>query len=355
MKINPTGFYSSNYRQLNNNRSKEHSNVILDKSLNKLHSRCFSYCAISFTKAAHLSSDIFGIFPCYICGRDTLSNAFVMEKLTQDVLSGYSQRAVEALLPFERFMRPVENNCFQLIKQSSQIYPDKNLFKILESLKPKYSEELRIIQFNTLERIDSLSKRLPPHLTTELKKLTDKARQIISVSITAQPFKRMTFISIISQIVKQIPDRQIGDEINLCISNLNSPENALRVFIIENSQKNSMGIGKALIDGATATEDHIIAQKSVDGRNGTKKLLACKNCNDTKKNDLLMTQIERRPEMIQNQNPQRHFNFVVGEMLRGKIPYQQKDIQELLDVAQILEQESNGLIKVRIDISALRN
>lgn len=242
------------------------------------------------------------ICPC--CGIRMISPDTFNKKLQKGVLSGTSQKAVEAISKFEHNLHPTEKKCFDVIKRLSNKSPNSTLQELLEKEGPKHLERLQLRQLKIFDQIDIHLKNLQEPFKSQIHNISNEARKTIISEIIADavqnklPFKRKLIINAIENLKNTSPENTELQVIYKIALKLPNSTTDIDSFFVKYSRRSSAETGQRLVSKSVSTIEHTLPQ-SKDGKSNDANYIAeCAGCNNSRGNILLNDWISINHKML---------------------------------------------------------
>ncbi len=286
-----------------------------------------------------------GHITCPCCGIEMMTQKD-MSKVTKG-LGCTSKQAVKTLNEFEKNMRPVEKQCFNLLKGWSEEKPDANFKDLLLEHREPELKKLQAKQNTILDTVDELSKTLPKNEQETVKQVTDETRKYVSSNDKEIKFKRKAFLKDMNELESKISDENVFKQMKAEAEKMPTSQNDVSAFVVKYAEREHSEIGQRLVKLSVGTIEHIKPQ-SEGGRDvETNYLLECGGCNHDRSSIPLGDWVDMHPEM--KTNTQKYMDEVIERINTGKI----KNFHFYpAAVAQTLSYQSGG--KLEVDLSALK-
>lgn len=302
-----------------------------------------------------------GDVPCPYSGTRVIQGKEISH-LNKNNLSKTSKEAISLLKPFEDRMHPVEKQVFNLLEDLSEKNPKKNLRQLLDQVRPQHLETLKQQEYDILGRMNEYS-------TTNMKNddakqitgLVNEAIGIIDKQDENYIFRRRRFMEKFENITNNMTDKNSVQELRNIAEELPRAHDNMSAFIIKFTQKDPKTkiektpyqIGIALVEPSVGSLEHIKPRHPQDGSKGGKNtysnyIYASREWNVKRKNTPLDKWVEQNPQIVDNM--QKYIDVVIDKINKGKA-MQRCKVYPII-VAETLEKESNGLIK--LDTSKLK-
>lgn len=286
-----------------------------------------------------------GHIVCPCCG---------VEMMTQKDMNSVSKRlghsssqAIETLNSYEKYMHPVEKECFNLLKDWSKEKPNTDFKTLLNLHKEPHLTMLQEKQNKILDTVDTLAKGLSEKEQAEVKKVTDITRKLVCSNDKEIKFKRKTFIKDVKDLASKISNEEVYKQMTKEAEKMPTSQNDVSAFIVKYAERGHKEIGERLVKLSVGTIEHIHPQSGGGRDNISNYLLECGGCNHTRSSIPLADWVDEHPEM--KENTQKYIDEVIRRINSGEVKgisfYPQA-------VARTLLHESDG--KLDIDTSALK-
>lgn len=253
--------------------------------------------------------------PCLCCGQEMIHPDTYTELIENPLLSSNASVVIPILEPFEKIMYPVERQVFNMLKNLSIKYPDRNFQQLLMMKKDVHELALVRIQSIIFNKISFYRRILPEKEARWLRSLMIKTNDIIFDPAPKKPFSRRIFITKIKRIVKDIHNKKMKHEIIEIARRLPRSSDEVCAFVVKNARKRPEIIALNLIHPAVGTFEHL-QPKSLKGLNNSLNFaLECSYCNNSRHHYPLSVQIEENPYMPQN--AQIHIDKLISLCKKG--------------------------------------
>ncbi len=279
------------------------------------------------------------ICPC--CGVEMMTQK-QMNAVSRD-LGNTSAKAVSTLKNYEKYMHPVEKECFNLIKDWSKSKPDANLKELLQENKTPQLEKLQAKQNSILDTVDEISKQLSATEQEEVKKVTDTTRKFVSSTDKDIKFKRKTFLKDVDDLKTKISNKEIHNQILKEAEKMPTSQNDVSAFVVKYAERSHQEIGERLVKLSVGTIEHI-KPRSEGGRNQVSNyMLECGGCNHERSSIPLGDWVDSHPEM--KENTQKYIDEVIKRINKGEM----KGFSFYPEaVARTLYEQSGGKLDVKV-------
>lgn len=208
-----------------------------------------------------------------------------------------SGEAVRLLSDYSRNMLPTEKAVFAIFNDFALLNPDDDLQNCLEMIKSNCLTKLKLEEFEVLDDVDMLSRKLSPQTALKLRTKTTKCRQIILSNDKHDTFKRKTFLNSLEEIIPKENEREIFSEIKNKALFLPTSESSRNAFVVKYSKRNQTEIVRRIFIASTGSIEHI-TPASVGGLNTIGNfLLTSAGGNRYRENMPLTEYIKRFPKI----------------------------------------------------------
>lgn len=280
------------------------------------------------------------ICPC--CGVEMMT-----QKQMNDVskrLGNTSSQAVSTLKNYEKYMHPVEKECFNMMKDWAKSKPDASLKDLLQENKEPQLIKLQAKQNTILDNVDIISKELSENEQAEVKKVTDITRKIVSSTDKEIKFKRKTFLKDIDELQSKISNEEVYAKMRKEAEKMPTSQNDVSAFVVKYAERTHQEIGERLVKLSVGTIEHI-KPRSEGGRNMVSNyMLECGGCNHERSSIPLGDWVDSHPEM--KENTQKYIDEVIKRINDGKM----KGFSFYpAAVARTLFQQSDGKLDLKVE------
>ncbi len=249
-----------------------------------------------------------------------------------DLLSGYLNN-----------MLKTEKSLYSIFKDFSNLNPDDNLQNCLQMIRESCLIKLKLEEFEVLDDVDVLSRKLSAQTALKLREKTTKCRQIIISDSRRDTFKRKTFLDSLEEIIPKRNETEIFSDIKNKALFLPTSESSINAFVVKYSKRKHSEITRRLFIASTGSIEHIIPA-SLGGLNTIGNfLLTSASGNRYRENMKLVDYIKRHPKIPKYM--QMYVDDIIKEIHNGKLlgnetyPYK---------IKEKLMQESNGRIMISL-------
>lgn len=259
-------------------------------------------------------------------------------------LGSTSEQAIDTLNNYEKYMHPVEKECFNLLKGWAKETPKTNFKDLLQKNREPQLEILQAKQNKILDTVDEISKSLSEKEQEDVKKVTDLTRKLVSSNDKEIKFKRKTFIADVKDLENKISNKEVHAKMVKEAEKMPNSQNDVSAFVVKYSERKHREIGERLVKLSVGTIEHIHPQ-SKGGRNQISNyLLECGGCNHERSSIPLGDWVDSHPEM--KENTQKYIDEVIKHINAGNM----KGFEFYPEaVARTLFNESDGKLDVKVE------
>lgn len=272
--------------------------------------------------------------------------------IPSDALRGFEKgiekckNAESAILLLSKYypnMLKTEKSLYSIFKEFSILNPYDNLQNCLQMLRTKCLTKLKLEEFDVLDEVDILSKKLSNSTALKLRYKTTKCRQIVLSDDKKDTFKRRIFLESLNEIIPNENEREIFSEIKNKALFLPTSESSINAFVVKYSKRSQTEIIRRLFIASTGSIEHI-TPASLGGLNTIGNfLLTSASGNRYRENMPLVEYIKRFPDIpVYMQN---YVNDIINEIhngnLKGNETYPYKIKEKLM-------KESDGRIMISL-------
>ena len=254
-----------------------------------------------------------------------------------------SVEAVELLSKYKKNMLPTEKALFSIFREFAKLNPSDNLQNCLQMIATNSLMKLKLEEFEVLDEVDRLSRKLSINTALKLRAKTTKCRQIIISDSKRDTFKRKLFLSSLDEITPNHNEREIFNDIKNKALFLPTSESSKNAFIVKYSKRKQEEITRRIFIASTGSIEHITPASSGGMNTIGNFLLTCANGNRYRENMLLTEYIKRFPKIPDY--CQMYINDIIQEIhnggLKGNETYPYKIKEKLM-------KESDGRIMVSL-------
>lgn len=208
-----------------------------------------------------------------------------------------AESSVQLLSHYYDNFLPTEKSMYAIFKDFSNLNPGDNLQNCLQMLKDSALTRLKLEEFEVLDDVDYLSRKLSSQTALKLRAKTTKCRQIIISDSKKDTFKRRTFLDSLEEIVPNRNEKEIFNDIKNKALFLPTSESSINAFIVKYSKRKQTEITRRLFIASTGSIEHI-TPASLGGLNTIGNfLLTSASGNRYRENMKLTEYIKRFPKI----------------------------------------------------------
>ena len=240
-------------------------------------------------------------------------------------------------------MLKTEKSLYAIFKEFASLNPDDNLQNCLQMIKENCLTKLKLEEFEVLDDVDYLSRKLSSQTALKLRAKTTKCRQIIISDSKRDTFKRRIFLDSLDEIIPNRNEKEIFNEIKNKALFLPTSESSINAFVVKYSKRKQQEITRRLFIASTGSIEHI-TPASLGGMNTIGNfLLTSASGNRYRENMPLTEYIKRFPKIPKYM--QMYTNDIIKEIhnggLKGNETYPYKIKEKLM-------KESDGRIMISL-------
>ena len=168
-----------------------------------------------------------------------------------------AEDSVILLSNYIKHMLPTEKSLFAVFKDFSKLNPDDNLQNCLQMMRENCLNKLKLEEFEVLDNVDTLSRKLSTQTALKLRAKTTKCRQIIISDSRRDTFKRKTFLDSLEEIVPNKNEREIFNNIKNKALFLPTSESSINAFVVKYSKRKQVEIVRRIFIASTGSIEHI--------------------------------------------------------------------------------------------------
>lgn len=235
---------------------------------------------------------------CLCCGRVMLDPEEIKQLKASKALNGNSASVVKVLEKYKDNMHSVEKEVFEILKEQSELHPNKNFREILQLIKPEYEEKLIQTQFGIFKLIDKASENINPEQKKQIKELINEERNCILNG--DNQFRRKRFVNRFEKIFKDSRNSATKEHLIKLANKLPTSYEDKNAFIVKYSNRKPEDIAFRLLSYSLCTIEHV-KPKNKEGQNHLFNYIPeCMRCNSFRQDRPMIQQLEEHPEMFYN-------------------------------------------------------
>ena len=203
--------------------------------------------------------------------------------------------------------------------------------------------KLKLEEFEVLDVVDSLSKKLSTQTALKLRAKTTKCRQIIISDSKRDTFKRRTFLDSLEEIIPKQNEKEIFNNIKNKALFLPTSESSINAFVVKYSKRKQTEIVRRIFIASTGSIEHI-TPASMGGLNTIGNFLLTTAAGNRNRENMPLTEYIKRFPKIPNYM-QMYIDDIINEIhnggLKGNETYPYKIKEKLM-------KESEGRIMISL-------
>lgn len=183
----------NNFTNINQNKKKINQNTyFLHSHINSLSSVYY----VPFTSIAN-SGKLRTLFhyglPCMYSGIEMIDPKSVTRMLKNGTFQQPVSRVIEVLTPYEKSITGIEAKVFDIIKETAQSSPDKNLHELMQEIAPRFKKRLRKKQIPVFQELTEASHELPDKYRYKFKQFMEDTNKKLNDEPIVVPFSSYEF------------------------------------------------------------------------------------------------------------------------------------------------------------------
>ena len=247
-----------------------------------------------------------------------------------------ASEAVQLLSIYKKHFLKTEGELFAIFQNFALLNPDDNLQNCLQMIKTNCLTKLKLEEFEVLDDVDILSRKLSAQTALKLRAKTTKCRQIILSDSSRDTFKRKTFLNSLEEIIPNENEKEIFSEIKNKALFLPTSESSKNAFVVKYSQRKQTEITRRLFIASTGSIEHIVPYSEGGLNTMGNFLLTCASGNRYRENMSLVNYIKRFPKIPHY--CQKYIDDIIEVIhqggLEGNETYPYKIKEKLAEVSQ---------------------
>lgn len=201
--------------------------------------------------------------------------------------------AVFLLSKYKQNLLKTELAIYAIFSDFSLINPDDNLQNCLQMIKTNSLTKLKLEEFEVLDNVDVLSRKLSASTALKLRAKTTRCRQIILSDSYRDTFKRKIFLNSLEEIIPNENEKEIFSEIKNKALFLPTSESSKNAFIVKYSNRSQTEITRRLFIASTGSIEHIVPFSQGGLNTMGNFLLTCASGNRYRENMSLINYVKR--------------------------------------------------------------
>ena len=254
-----------------------------------------------------------------------------------------AEDSVYLLSHYKNNMLKTEKSLYAIFKDFAELNPNDNLQNCLQMIRENCLTKLKLEEFEVLDDVDVLSRKLSSSTALRLRAKTTKCRQIILADSKRDTFKRRIFLDSLEEIIPKPNEKEIFNDIKNKALFLPTSESSINAFVVKYSKRKQTEIVRRIFIASTGSIEHI-TPASLGGLNTIGNfLLTTASGNRYRENMRLVEYIKRHPKIPKYM--QMYTDDIINEIhsggLKGNETYPYKIKEKLM-------KESEGRIMISL-------
>lgn len=192
MRVLPISLSSHININKNNNKEVNKTTHCINPQIKTLSHICY----IPFTSIAN-SGKLRTLFhyglPCMYSGIEMIDPKSVTRMLKNGTFQQPVSRVIEVLTPYEKSITGIEAKVFDIIKETAQSSPDKNLHELMQEIAPRFKKRLRKKQIPVFQELTEASHELPDKYRYKFKQFMEDTNKKLNDEPIVVPFSSYEF------------------------------------------------------------------------------------------------------------------------------------------------------------------
>ena len=254
-----------------------------------------------------------------------------------------AQDSIQLLSHYKNNMLKTEKSLYAVFKDFAQLNPNDNLQNCLQMIRENCLTKLKLEEFEVLDDVDVLSRKLSSSTALKLRAKTTNCRRIILADSKRDTFKRRIFLDSLEEIIPKPNEKEIFNDIKNKALFLPTSESSINAFVVKYSKRKQTEIVRRIFIASTGSIEHI-TPASLGGLNTIGNfLLTTASGNRYRENMRLVEYIKRHPKIPKYM--QMYTDDIINEIhsggLKGNETYPYKIKEKLM-------KESEGRIMISL-------
>ena len=204
---------------------------------------------------------------------------------------------VRLLSQYHDNLLPTEKSMYAIFKDFASLNPDDNTQNCLQMLYNNCLTKLKLEEFEVLDDVDIMSRKLSPCTALKLREKTTRCRQIIIQNNKQDTFKRKTFLASLEEIIPNKNEIEIFADIKNKALFLPTSASSKNAFIVKYANRSQIDTARRIFIGSTGSIEHVTPE-SLGGLNTIGNfLLTSADGNRYRENMPLTEYIKRHPNI----------------------------------------------------------
>ena len=169
-----------------------------------------------------------------------------------------AEDAVILLSEYSKNLLPTEQSIYAILKDFAKLNPNDNIQNCLQMIHTHCLKRLKLEEFEVLDNVDMLSRKLSPTTALKLREITTKCRQLILNDSKKDTFKRKTFLSSLDEIQPKDNEIEIFGDIKNKALFLPTSGSSKNAFVVKYSSRTQTETIRRIFIASTGSIEHII-------------------------------------------------------------------------------------------------
>lgn len=166
--------------------------------------------------------------------------------------------AAALLSDYSENLLPTEKSIYAMIKDFAQLNPDDNVKNCLQMLYTNCLTKLKLEEFEVLDEVDRLSRKLSPYTALKLREKTTHCRQLILNDNKKDSFRRKAFLDTLESIQPKDNEKEILSDIKNKALFLPSSGSSKNAFVVKYCGRTQTETIRRLFIASTGSIEHIV-------------------------------------------------------------------------------------------------
>ena len=247
-----------------------------------------------------------------------------------------AEDAVLLLQDYSNNLLPTEQSIYAILKDFARLNPNDNIQNCLQMIHTNCLTRLKLEEFEVLDNVDLLSRKLSPTTALKLREITTKCRQLILNDSKKDTFKRKNFLNSLDEIQPKDNEKEIFGDIKNKALFLPTSGSSKNAFVVKYSARTQTETIRRIFIASTGSIEHIVPQ-SLGGLNSIGNFLwTTASGNRYRENMPLLWYIKRFNKIPTYM--QMYIDDVIEEIHNGKLEgnetYPYKIKQKMLEASE---------------------
>lgn len=290
--------------------------------------------------------------PCPACGRKLLPGAKYTE-FEKKIDNAKPEEYIGILEEYKDYMHPIELSVLEEIKDISEKTGEKDIRKLLESLRDTKLPMLQKIQMDKVKQMTYLAKKLPKQEKEVLMSKIDGLKRIIYKKNSEAPFRRKILIEKISRV--KISNKHKYDKLQKIVKSFPTSFDKNSAWIVKYSGKNKKGedwsshdIALRMLSFSVPNTDHILARGIELNHDDLSNYMAMHTSCNTQKSSKPFLQWYFEDKKLRSKALTSYFKKADELISSGKIS-DSRYKNYVANATQLIKEISNGVVNIKVE------